>query len=104
MTRKTLADKSGISMATICRLENTGCSIFKVNTLTAEALARALDCDIQDVFRLEDISDRGRPPMTGCPMKKETVAHESVCPACNMSTNPHVDECIHCGASMAPAA
>lgn len=48
MTQEELAQKSGVSRATICTLETSDEANTKTKTL--ERLAEALDCSVRDFF------------------------------------------------------
>ena len=48
MTQKELAEKSGVTQSNISRIENKDC---RPSIKTAQALAKALDCTIDDLLR-----------------------------------------------------
>ena len=59
-----VAELTGISATTIRRIES-GDKTFKVNVTTAGVLARGLGTQAQALFRLDELSDLGRPALTG---------------------------------------
>lgn len=79
LTIADLAEMSGISSSTISRIENG--SRYKTNRATACLLADAL----YDIFDSRDLSDDGRPPLSGVPTQKNRSVMEGrevQCPHC----------------------
>ncbi len=62
-----LAEYTGLSTSTIYGIEN-GTSEFKTHVGVAQILAETFDCDVNDIFTSEELSHRGRPPLTGKPI------------------------------------
>ena len=88
---------SDISVAAISRIES-GHNPYKTNTGVAFALAKALDCEVGDLFEQTELSHLGRPPHTGKPLtvEQQCFPREVVCPGCNLLVPSH-QGCDDCG-------
>lgn len=109
-----LAEYTGLSKKTIYSIEN-GASEYKTNEGVAQILADAFDCEVSDIFSPEEVSHRGRPPLTGKPIGHVTsmlevsvtkngqtetfrLFHEfegNACPTCHI-VKPLTGQCPFC--------
>lgn len=95
---------SDISVSAISSIES-GHKRFKTNVGVAFALAKALDCEVGDLFASHELSHLGRPPHTGKPLNAEhqCFPHEVLCPGCNLLV-PSYRGCDECGSQPAASA
>ena len=68
MSITALADLSGIDEQTIVRIETDPGN--RVNYTTAEAIAKALNREVHALFHLGELTNLGRPALTGGPIRK----------------------------------
>ena len=80
LTIADLAELTGLSSTTITGIES-GRSDYKTHQGVALLLADTFGCKVSDLFRPEELSNRGRPPLTGGNICVTTIVVEySVCP------------------------
>ena len=96
LTREELMDLSGLSQSTIWKAEERQDYVV-FNEVTAQTQCRSLGVEIDDVFRPNQITHRGRPPQTGVPRKLSREETEVICPSCQIMTNALLDTCGSCG-------
>lgn len=77
LTRKELAERTGLATSTIERIEK-GTSPYKTHMSVAILLADALSCEVTDLFKNDELSHLGRPPLTGRPITVQTTTIISV--------------------------
>lgn len=94
LTVAELAELSGISMSVIYRIES-GDNEYHVNEATAEALSTALYKEVKSIFDPLELSNKGRPPLTGVSCMKSKPAQTIVCLHCCMEV-VHNDTCSQC--------
>ena len=78
---KELAKRAHVNANTISLIENRS-SEWKTQEGVALLLAEALECEVYDLFALDDISPYGRPPSTGRSLAEITINVTLVCPNC----------------------
>ena len=84
LTVADLAELSGIAPSTIFRIESDD-NWYKVNEVTAEALASALYKSVLDIFNSRELSHLGRPPHTGRPCHEaERFSNRTTRPSCHL--------------------
>ena len=93
LTVKELSELSGISIGTIYRIES-GDKTYKINDQTARAIADALYLQMLDVFKGDELSHLGRPPMTGKPIVTP-LRRKKICPVHHLVL-PSVGICDYC--------
>ena len=74
-----LAELTGLNTGTISTIEN-GTSAWKTHQGVAILLADALDCEVHDIFEPDELSHKGRPPLTGGHIRITTVVELAICP------------------------
>lgn len=94
LTVDDLSRKSGISHSCITRIESMPTN---VNIETAARLSRALSIELDNLFSYDQLSERGRPPMTGIPYSRTRPPKEVLCLQCTMMVLP-ADICNSCEA------
>ena len=93
LTVQELSELSDISVGTIYRIES-GDKTYKINDQTARALADALYLQMLDVFKGDELSHLGRPPMTGKPIVTP-LRRKKICPVHHLEL-PSVGVCDFC--------
>ncbi len=79
-----LVELTHLHRNTIIAIEN-GSSIYKTHQKVAKLLAKALGCEVSDIFVPAELSNAGRPPLTGGSYNirvttERTVVEYDVCP------------------------
>lgn len=97
LTRKELAELSGVGLATIIAIEDET-TIYKINVETARLLEDALYMP-RKIFHPAELSHLGRPPKTGKPAAGKHSAsarrYETKCPHCFLLV-PSLPRCGWC--------
>ena len=95
---------SDISVSAISSIES-GRKPYKTNVGVALALAKALDCEVGDLFAKSELSHLGRPPHTGKPLsvEQELFPRDVLCLGCFLVVPAHIG-CDNCGNQSAVAA
>ena len=96
LTIRELSELSGIAFPTIQTIE-TGCRTSKINVATAQAISAALYTEVSGIFNTSELSNLGRPPLTGGNYQKGPArTREVVCPNCYLAV-PSAPLCNQCG-------
>lgn len=74
-----LVELTGLHPDTISAIEN-GTSSYKTHEGVALLLADALDCEVNEIFDRKELSNKGRPPLTGGNFRMTTVIEVTICP------------------------
>ena len=93
LTVPELSELSGISNGTIYRIES-GDTTYRINDRTALALADALYLQMLDIFKRDELSHLGRPPMTGKPIIMP-LRRKKICPVHHLQL-PTIGVCDFC--------
>lgn len=80
LSRRALADASGISAVTIGRIENNESK--GIHTGVAWALADTLSVRVESIHWPADLTHRGRPPKTGRPTTPQVHRTQVCCNSC----------------------
>jgi DNA-binding XRE family transcriptional regulator len=95
LTQADLHELSGVSVETISRIENED-KTYKINKKTARLLAGAIYFTVLDIFKPEELSHLGRPPLTGKPIGVQTQEDvNDICPGCSIK-RPVTGVCDTC--------
>ena len=96
LSKRDLANKSGISLGAIMAIEGLG--LYKTHSETARLLANSLGLKPEEIKWPRGLSDLGRPPETGGPTRT-TPWQTMSCEQCNttqsLSWKPG-DDCENC--------
>lgn len=98
VNRDWLANTSGLSRNTIDRVMSTT-QPHSINAATAQLIANALCCDVNEIDWPHSLSTLGRPPLTGVAIQQTTTITITktaiVCPGCHyeIPSNGHCDNC-----------
>jgi transcriptional regulator with XRE-family HTH domain len=96
LTRRELAELSGVAESTIRKIEE-GSRLGKTNYTTASLLEAALYMP-GGIFHPSEICNEGRPAATGTPFmraKDSQARYETVCPCCHLVV-PNKPQCEYC--------
>lgn len=112
LSRKEVVNLSGLSMATICRIESDETE-WNIHYLVAELLAETLACSVDEIEWPRSLSHHGRPPLTGRSLERKlprrvttvtvvemtrySVVTEACCPNCKIVQAPINGACACCG-------
>lgn len=98
-----VADKSGLAVTTIYRIESNEAE-YGINETAAEVLAECLGVPFDSMIWPRPLSNRGRPPLTGrpkqvCIRRQPAIKNEEgqLCSSCQIVQVPINNRCACCG-------
>lgn len=97
LSREEVARKSGLSLSWICQIES-GHKQHNIQQDAAYKYASALGYTVKEIEWSKDLSQYGRPPLTGGKYCQETTSLDEVlCNECSILQAPINGSCSCCG-------